>query len=69
MATHADWRKDVSEADQVAYREMLESLSTHSKKAFRAVIHDDPSIFDVFLTATPVRELGAFGEEVAAKVR
>lgn len=57
MATHLDWRKDVSQADQDAFRTVMERLSTDSRLAFRAQVHDDPQLFQVFLNATPVREL------------
>ncbi len=58
MATHLDWRKGVPEAEQAAFREMAEKLADDARIAFRKVIHDDPKLFEVFLNATPVRELG-----------
>lgn len=57
MATHLDWRKGVSQADQDAFRAVLNDLAAASRQAFRARVHDDPTLFQVFLTATPVREL------------
>ncbi len=58
MASYEDWRKGVSAEEQMAFREMMDRLSDQARTAFRKVIHDDPSIFQIFLTATPVKELG-----------
>ncbi|HSC88067.1 MAG TPA: phosphoenolpyruvate carboxylase, partial [Polyangiaceae bacterium] len=58
MATQEDWRNGVSAEDQQAFRGMMERLSERSREAFRKVIHEDPVVFQVFLQATPVRELG-----------
>lgn len=58
MATHGDWRTEVSEADQKAFRQMATQLSDAARIAFRKVVHDDKLLFNVFLTATPVKELG-----------
>ncbi len=57
MASHLDWRKNVSQADQDAFRELLNDMSAASRKAFRARVHEDSQLFHVFLTATPVKEL------------
>src|SRR5690606_29917753 len=40
MATHLDWRKDVSQADQDAFRAVMDQMSTDSRLAFRAQVHD-----------------------------
>jgi phosphoenolpyruvate carboxylase len=58
MATYGDWRKNVSESDQKAFREMATRLADGARKAFRHVVHEDQLLFNVFLTATPVKELG-----------
>ena len=58
MATYADWRKDVSEEDQKAYREVITKMAEEARIAFRKVVHEDSRLFNLFLTATPVKELG-----------
>lgn len=58
MATHNDWRKGVSEADQLAFRAMITEIADDSRAAFRKVVHEEPTLFQLFLTATPVKELG-----------
>ena len=57
MATYSDWRRDVTEADQRAFREVIENLALTARKAFRKVVHEEPLLFQVFLEATPVKEL------------
>ncbi len=57
MATHKDWRKKVSEEDQKAFRELVDKLALDARQAFRKVVHEQPELFQVFLTATPVKEL------------
>ncbi len=58
MATYADWRKDVSEEDQKKYRDLVTTLAEKARLAFRKVVHQDTTLFNLFLTATPVKELG-----------
>ncbi len=71
MATYADWRKGVSEADQKKFRELVDGMAARSRQYFRGIIHDSPEIFQVFLQATPVRELGHvhFGSRPAYRDR
>lgn len=71
MATYSDWRKDVSPAEQKAFREALDTISSEAREEFRKVVHDDPELFQVFLTATPVRELSHvhFGSRPAYRER
>lgn len=58
MATYADWREGVSQEDQKAFVAMATKLSDNARIAFRKVVHDDTTLFNLFLTATPVKELG-----------
>lgn len=71
MATYADWRKGVSEADQKKFRDIVDTMAARSRQYFRGIIHDSPEIFQVFLQATPVRELGHvhFGSRPAYRDR
>ncbi len=58
MATYTDWRDSVSETDQKAFREMAGKLADSARIAFRKVVHEDNQLFQLFLHATPVKELG-----------
>ena len=58
MATYADWRTGVSSEDQAAFREMVTEIADNARVAFRKVVHEEPTLFQLFLTATPVKELG-----------
>jgi phosphoenolpyruvate carboxylase len=58
MATHSDFRRDISPDEFAEYRKVIGQVAEDSRMAFRKVIHDDPKLFEIFLTATPVRELG-----------
>ncbi len=57
MAGFVDWRDHVSEADQVRYRELIETLSEKALPVFRGLVYDNDQLFELFLRATPVREL------------
>jgi len=71
MATYSDWRKGVTPQEQQAFRQALDTLSNEARVAFRKVVHEDPLLFQVFLTATPVRELSHvhFGSRPAYRER
>ncbi len=71
MATFADWRKGVSEAEQAQFREVVETLAKRSREQFRKVVHEEGELFQVFLNATPVRELSHvhFGSRPAYRER
>jgi len=58
MATHSDWRTGVSEADQKAFKDLITSISDDAQNEFRKVVHEESTLFQLFLTATPVKELG-----------
>lgn len=58
IATYADWRTNVSDQDQQAFRALITEIADNSRKAFRQIVHEDPTLFQLFLTATPVKELG-----------
>ncbi len=57
MAHFNDFRKDLDPAAEPRFREVMERLSETSQRAFRKVVHEDPALFQLFLKATPVREL------------
>lgn len=58
MATYQDWREKVSEEDQKAFVAMATKLAKDARLAFRKVVHEESTLFNLFLTATPVKELG-----------
>ncbi len=57
MAGFADWRDSVSEEDQARYRDVIERLSSAALPVFRNMVYEDDRLFQLFLHATPVREL------------
>ena len=57
MAGFADWRTTVSAVDQKRYRDVLERLSDRALPVYRELVYDDDRLFELFLRATPVREL------------
>jgi len=71
MAKFADFRRDLEPGAEARYREVMARLSESSQTAFRKVVHDDTALFQMFLKATPVRELGHvhFGSRPAYRER
>jgi phosphoenolpyruvate carboxylase len=57
VAALSDWRESLPAGTEARFREVIEAMSATSQRAFRAIVHEDPRLFQLFLTATPVREL------------
>jgi phosphoenolpyruvate carboxylase len=57
MAHFADWREGLPGGTEERFRAAMEKLSEQSRVAFRRLVHDQTAVFELFLTATPVREL------------
>ncbi len=57
MAAFSDWQKGVDDKKPARFKETMDRLAAVSQKAFRRIVHEDPRLFDLFLKATPVREL------------
>ncbi len=57
MAALSDWRTGLPAGTEARFREAMEAMSAVSQKAFRSIVHEDPRLFQLFLAATPVREL------------
>lgn len=57
FASTLDWRKNLDAASVERFREVMEELSALALPVFRRLVHEDPRIFELFLQATPVREL------------
>ncbi len=56
-ASRADWREGLAEGEQARFRSIMERLAALALPVFRGRVHDDPALFGVFTTGTPVREL------------
>ncbi len=52
-----DWRDGVADADMARFRDRLDRLAERSHATYRRVAHEDPALFTLFTTATPVAEL------------
>jgi phosphoenolpyruvate carboxylase len=57
MAHFSDWREGLPSGTEERFRAAMEQLSEQSRVAFRKLVHEQTSVFELFLTATPVREL------------
>ena len=57
MAHFSDWREGLPPGTEERFRGAMEQLSEQSRVAFRRLVHDQTAVFELFLTATPVREL------------
>jgi phosphoenolpyruvate carboxylase len=57
MAKFSDFRTELEPGAEARYREVMARLSESSQAAFRKVVHEDTALFQMFLKATPVREL------------
>jgi phosphoenolpyruvate carboxylase len=57
MAALSDYREDLPEGSEPRYRAVMERLAEVSQDAYRRLVHEDPRLFELFLRATPVREL------------
>ncbi len=62
-----DWRQGVDPATPARFAAVMESLSARSLRVYRALVHEDAALFELFLQATPVAELAAarFGSRPA----
>ncbi len=57
MARFSDWREGLPAGTEELYRTTMERLSETSRLAYRRLVHDQTAVFELFLKATPVREL------------
>jgi phosphoenolpyruvate carboxylase len=62
-----DWREGVDESERDLFRRTIDQLAKRSYEVFRATAHDDPALFEMFETATPIHELASarFGSRPA----
>lgn len=57
MASLGDFRVELSDRELGEFRAVMDELADAARKQFRASVHEDSALYDVFLKATPVREL------------
>jgi len=57
MAALSDWREDLVAGSEPRFRTVMDRMAEVSQAAYRRLVHDDPRLFELFLSATPVREL------------
>jgi phosphoenolpyruvate carboxylase len=57
MARLDDFRNNLEPNAEPRFREAMERLSETSRLTYRSLVHEDPRLFELFLDATPVREL------------
>jgi phosphoenolpyruvate carboxylase len=57
LARLDDFRKNLEPSAEGRFREAMERLSETSRRTYRSLVHEDPRLFELFLDATPVREL------------
>jgi phosphoenolpyruvate carboxylase len=57
LAGFNDFQSGLDPKEIASFRAVMEELAEASRVAFRAVVHDDPGLFQLFLKGTPVREL------------
>ncbi|HZJ00159.1 MAG TPA: phosphoenolpyruvate carboxylase [Gemmatimonadaceae bacterium] len=54
-----DWRDDVSDSDVQVFRDAMQRLSDISHDVYKRIAHDDPRVFAMFETASPIEELAS----------
>jgi phosphoenolpyruvate carboxylase len=71
MAGFQDWRAGISKERQQSYRDLMDELSGIAQANFRGLVYDDQKLFQLFVTATPVKELAHvhFGSRPAYRER
>jgi phosphoenolpyruvate carboxylase len=57
MAEFSDFRRSLPAGSEARFRATMDRLSELSQHAFRKLVHEDNRVFELFLKATPVREL------------
>ncbi|MEQ9499206.1 MAG: phosphoenolpyruvate carboxylase [Deltaproteobacteria bacterium] len=57
VATREDWRRDLESDCEAKYFDVMDRLCSIALPAFRSRVHEHDALFDLFMQATPVREL------------
>jgi len=57
MASFTAWCRDIDPEDETRYREVMDRLAALALPVYRERVHEGDDLFDLFQTATPVREL------------
>jgi phosphoenolpyruvate carboxylase len=71
LAAVEDWRASLPPGSEDRFRAVMDELSDTAQAVFRRTVHEDPALFQLFLQATPVRELAHvhFGSRPAYRER
>ncbi len=54
LASLDDWRTHLAPGEETRFRALMEQLSAEALPYFRHLVHEDPRLFELLLTATPV---------------
>jgi phosphoenolpyruvate carboxylase len=57
MARFSDFREQLPPGTEQRFRDAMDKLSELSRVTYRRLVHEQNDVFQLFLTATPVREL------------
>jgi phosphoenolpyruvate carboxylase len=57
LAAITDFRTELPQGTEALFREAMDRMAATSQRVFRKIVHEDPRLFQLFLSATPVREL------------
>ncbi|MGE0324150.1 MAG: phosphoenolpyruvate carboxylase [Polyangiaceae bacterium] len=57
MAMETDWRDGIPAERVAVFRSTMDRLSRAALPVYRRLVHEERGVFDLFLTATPVKEL------------
>jgi phosphoenolpyruvate carboxylase len=54
-----DWRDNVADSDVALFRDTMQRISERSFDVYRRIAHENPKVFEMFETASPIEELAA----------
>lgn len=57
LSGRRDWRLSITPDEEQDFQATMERLSAAALPVFRGLVHDDPALYDLFITCTPVRQL------------
>jgi len=71
LAGFEDWRENLRPGEEEAFRAVMDEMAALAAPAFRSRVHEDNALFELFTTATPVKELANvhFGSRPAFRDR
>jgi phosphoenolpyruvate carboxylase len=57
LQAFTDWRKDLAPGEEERFRETMDRMAADALPVYRALVHEDPSVFEMLQQTTPVKEL------------